>query len=72
MVKWSCKLGMNQPGQEVSKMEWTFVVALVVAIPIVLLPPALVWYMNIGGLSAVLREARARRAARRQTIEAKQ
>ena len=44
-------------------MEWEFIVALVVTIPIILLPVAFVWYLNIGGALAALREARARRAA---------
>ena len=43
-------------------MEWTFVVALVVAVPVILFPAAFVWYMNLGGVGAALKEARARRA----------
>ena len=42
-------------------MEWTFLVALMVAIPVVLFPAALVWYLNIGGIGAALRQAKARR-----------
>ena len=44
-------------------MEWQIVVALVVAIPIILFPVAFVWYLNIGGIYAAIKEARARRAA---------
>jgi hypothetical protein len=44
-------------------MEWTFVVALVVAIPVILFPAAFVWYMNLGGVGAALKEAKARRMA---------
>ncbi|MBM4443860.1 MAG: hypothetical protein FJ020_00980 [Chloroflexi bacterium] len=47
-------------------MDWEFIVALVVAIPIVLLPVAFVWYLNIGGIYATIRAARRRRAARRE------
>lgn len=45
-------------------MEWEFVVALVVAIPIILFPAAFVWYFNVGGVYAAIKEARERRAAR--------
>lgn len=44
-------------------MEWQIVVALVVAIPIILLPVAFIWYLNIGGIYALIKEARARRVA---------
>jgi hypothetical protein len=43
-------------------MEWEYIVALVVMVPIILLPVAFVWYLNIGGAIAALREARAKRA----------
>ena len=39
-------------------MEWQLVVALVLAIPVILFPAAYVWYLNIGGVRAVVREAR--------------
>jgi hypothetical protein len=40
-------------------MQWEFVVALVVAIPIILLPVALVWYyLNMSGLHKVSKERR--------------
>ena len=45
-------------------MQWEFVVALLIAIPIVLFPPAFVWYLNGGGIYARIKEARLRRAAR--------
>jgi hypothetical protein len=38
-------------------MEWQFIVALVVAIPIILFPAAFVWYVNIGGIFARVRQA---------------
>jgi hypothetical protein len=43
-------------------MNAAIVIALAVAIPIILFPVALVWYINIGGLRAALKEARERRA----------
>jgi hypothetical protein len=33
--------------------------------PTILLPVAFVWYLNLGGIYAAVREARKRRAARR-------
>ncbi|MFC1931954.1 hypothetical protein ACFLXJ_07160 [Chloroflexota bacterium] len=47
-------------------MEWQIIVALVVAIPIILFPVAFVWYLNIGGIYAAIKEARARRVAHRK------
>ena len=37
-------------------MQWEFIVALVVAIPVILFPVALVWYLNIGGISQAARQ----------------
>ena len=50
-------------------MEWEFIVALVVMIPVILLPVAFVWYLNISGALAALREARAKRAAEKLATE---
>ncbi len=40
-------------------MEWQFIVALVVMVPVILLPVAFVWYLNLGGMLAAVRRARA-------------
>jgi hypothetical protein len=45
-------------------MEWQFIVALIIAIPVILFPAALVWYFNVGGIYAAIKEAREKRAAR--------
>ena len=50
-------------------MEWQIVVALVLAVPIILFPAAFIWYMNIGGITAALKEARAKRIAMRKSEE---
>ena len=42
-------------------MQWELVVALVIAIPIILFPAAYIWYINIGGIYARIKETRARR-----------
>ena len=44
-------------------MDWQIVVALVIAIPIILFPVAFVWFLNVGGIYAAVKEARARRVA---------
>jgi hypothetical protein len=42
-------------------MQWEFAVALVVVIPIILLPVAFVWYsLNISGLYKVIKDRRQR------------
>ena len=43
-------------------MEVTLIVALVLAIPVILFPAAFVWYLNIGGIVAAVREVKAARA----------
>lgn len=45
-------------------MQWEFVVALVIAIPIILFPAAFVWYLNVGGIYAALKQVWERRAVR--------
>ncbi|MFC1932780.1 hypothetical protein ACFLXU_04025 [Chloroflexota bacterium] len=39
------------------------ILALVFTIPLMLIPVALVWYINIGGIYTAIREARVRKAA---------
>lgn len=50
-------------------MEWEFILALIIAIPIILFPAAFVWYTNIGGLYTVLKNAWKKRAALRKKVE---
>jgi len=51
-------------------MQWEFIVALVLAIPIILFPAAFIWYLNVGGIYHAIQEARKRRAAREERIKA--
>ena len=44
-------------------MEWPIILLLVLAVPVILLPVALVWYLNIGALYAAIKERRKERAA---------
>ena len=57
-------------------MEWQIIVALVLVIPVILFPVAFVWYLNIGGIYAAIKEAQARRVAhgkgKKVSAEAKQ
>ena len=43
-------------------MEATMIAALALAVPVILFPVALVWYLNIGGVVHAVREAKAARA----------
>ena len=45
-------------------MQWEFIIALVIAIPVILFPAAFVWYLNAGGIYRALREAREKKTAR--------
>jgi hypothetical protein len=47
-------------------MQWEFIVALVVAIPIILFPAAFIWYVNVGSLYIMLRERRKKKAAAKE------
>ena len=49
-----------------TEMEWQFIVAIVVMIPVILLPVALVWYLNLGGMYAAVRDARKKRVAEKR------
>ena len=50
-------------------MQIELIVALVVAIPIILFPAAFVWYLNIGGIVAAIREARSARVKKAATVK---
>jgi len=47
-------------------MEWYVILVIVLAIPVILLPAAFVWYLNVSGIYTVIRETQKRRAARRK------
>ena len=47
-------------------MQWEFVIALLIAVPIILFPAAFVWYLNIGGIYAAVRGALKRKALQQQ------
>lgn len=47
-------------------MQWEFIVALVVAVPIILFPVAFLWYLNAGGIYAAVKQAWEKRAAAKE------
>jgi hypothetical protein len=51
-------------------MQLAIILGVVLGIPLVLLPIAFVWYLNVSGLLQVIRDAR-QRAKRRAAIEQK-
>ena len=51
-------------------MQWELILALVIAIPIILFPAAYIWYLNVGGIHAAIKEARARRVIRERETRA--
>jgi uncharacterized membrane protein len=44
-------------------MHWEFIAGLVIAIPVILFPVVFIWFLNVGGILAAIKEMRARRAA---------
>jgi len=52
-------------------MEWQLVVALVIAVPVILFPAAFVWYLNLGGLYAAVKEAKAKKVAQEKDTRVK-
>jgi hypothetical protein len=45
-------------------MGWQIIIALVIAIPVILFPVAVIWYLNIGGIFTAIKEARTKRGGR--------
>lgn len=45
-------------------MAWQLIVAIVVVVPLILFPAALIWYVNVSGLLQVMREAHQRQKRR--------
>jgi uncharacterized membrane protein len=49
-------------------MEWQIIVVLAVVVPLILFPVAFIWYVNIGGLTIMLRERRSKKAAAKERM----
>jgi hypothetical protein len=50
-------------------MQWEFIVALALAIPVILFPVAVIWYLNVGGIYQAIRRASRKRIARGKQTE---
>ena len=50
-------------------MEWYIILALVLGIPIILLPVAFVWYLNVSGIYQVIRDMRQRQKRRVEALK---
>ncbi len=50
-------------------MTTQLVVALAIAIPVILFPAAFIWYLNIGGVVAAVREARTKKVAEKAPVK---
>jgi len=50
-------------------MEWGFVTALVLVILVILLPAALVWYLNAGNIMAAFKNLRARQSRKKAGLK---
>lgn len=44
-------------------MEWQFIVALIIAVPVILFPAVFMWYVNIGGLVRIIKSVRGTKSA---------
>ena len=51
-------------------MEGQMILILLVVIPVILIPAALIWYLNVSGIFTVIREVRRRRIARENRMRA--
>lgn len=52
-------------------MQWEFVLALILAIPVILFPAAFMWYINIGGIVHAVQEARKAKATQKTLADEK-
>jgi len=49
-------------------MSWQIIVALVIIIPLILIPVVFVWFLNMGGLRALTKGAREKQLAREESV----
>jgi len=49
-------------------MEWYIILVLVLGIPVILLPVAFIWYLNVSGLYQVIRDTRRRQKRRARAL----
>jgi hypothetical protein len=49
-------------------MAWQIILAIVLGIPVILIPVALIWYINVSGIYTVIRQVQKRRAAQKKRV----
>lgn len=49
-------------------MEWPLILGLALGIPVLMIPVAFIWYINVSGIYTVIRETQKRRAFQRKRI----
>ena len=52
-------------------MEWPIVLVMVIAAPLILLPVAFVWYLNVGGIVSAYKKREAKEVKETKTARAK-
>lgn len=50
-------------------MEWQIIIVILIAIPVILFPVTLIWYLNLGGVITAIKESKSRRAIREKEGE---
>jgi hypothetical protein len=56
---------------EKQQMHWEFVIALIIAVPVVLFPGVLIWHMNLQGLCSGLKRGSRQNKRERNKRDAK-
>jgi hypothetical protein len=49
-------------------MDWKFVIALIIAIPVIIFPAVFIWYTNLGGMYQAIKKAWQRRATSEKKV----
>jgi len=47
-------------------MEWQIILAIVIAVPVLLLPVAFIWWLNFGGVYRMIRDRQRSKAGEKQ------
>ncbi len=49
-------------------MNWQIIIAILIALPVILFPIALLWYLNLGGIITTIKEIKNKRAVREREV----
>lgn len=50
-------------------MEWQIIIALLVIVPVILLPVVFVWHLNTGGIFTAFRQIKSRQSVQKKKME---